>query len=78
MVLPPPRPAVSRRRVCDRPRPGAAAEAAEQLGQALPLEVRAGLGKAGEDAEHLILQAIACEAQGDQGIVVRPDRAVVV
>src|SRR6185437_16234836 len=53
-------------------------EAAEQFGKALEIEVGRGFEQALEEARGLAPETVARETRGNQGIVVRPDRAVVV
>jgi hypothetical protein len=62
------------RRPLVRPRP----ESAEQLRHAPQIEVERGVVEGAEQARALALVAVAGEAHGDQRVVVRPHRAVVI
>jgi len=57
---------------------GEAFESAEQFRQTVQIQDNAGIEQAGEDLYGLVLEAIARQAHGDQGVVVRPDRPVVI
>src|SRR5262249_28417565 len=55
-----------------------ALEAAEQLRQAMQVEKRAGFVQSPQDAQYALLESVMGQALRDQGVVVRPDRAVVI
>ena len=68
----------TRHRVARRPFAGAPREAAEELGHAVLVEIQARIEQPAEHAQRLAGVAIARHAAGDQRVVVRPDRPVVV
>ena len=72
-----PRLGLARRRVAHREGHVVAAEAAEQLGQAV-VEVGGRVEQALDDPVGLVHEPVAHEAGGDDGVVVGPDRADVV
>ena len=56
----------------------AATEAAEQFGKALLVEIEGRFEQGTEDPGYRILQAVTRKTRRDQGVVMRPDRTVVI
>src|SRR5690606_11178352 len=57
---------------------GAAREAAEEFGKTVEVEEEARIQQRGEDAGSLFVEAVSGEPRRDEGVVVRPDRTIVV